>query len=127
MRELAGGVLAQAPRGVVPLGPQRQDEQHRRVLGEREQLLEEQHRGRVGPVEILEGEHERRGLREPSEELADDLERPPLQSLRRELRGARLRLVLERDLEQAAEVRIQLVRLAGEELLQAAAQADPNA
>jgi len=50
-------------------------------------------------VEIFEREHERRRFREPREELADDLERPPLQRLRRKLRRARFGLVLERDLE----------------------------
>ena len=124
--ELASRVLAQAPGGVVALGPKRQDEQHWRLLGEREQLLEEQHRGRVGPVEILERKYERRRLRQPREELAHHLERPPLQRLRRKLRRARLRLVLERDLEQTAEVRVELVRVAVEELFQTAAQADAN-
>src|SRR4051794_780653 len=127
MRELAARVLAQSPRRMVALGPQREHQQHRRVLGEREKLLEQEHRRRVGPVKILEGEHERRRLREPSEELADDLEGSPLECLRRELRGASLGLALERDLEQSAQVRVKLVGLAVEELLQASAQPDANA
>ena len=127
MRELAARVLAQTPGRVVTLGPQRQDEQHRSLLRQREQLFEQEHRGRVGPVKILEREHERSRLGQPGEQLADDLERPPLQRLRRELRGARLSLVLERDLEQAAEVRVELVRLVAEELVQPASQADADA
>ena len=78
-------------------------------------------------MEILEGEHERRRLREAGEQLADDLERPPLQRLRRELRRARRRLVLERDFEQTSEVWVELVGLAVEELLEASAQPDANA
>src|SRR4029079_13053206 len=127
VRELTARVLAQAPRGMVALGPQREDEQHGRLLGEREQLLEQEHRRRIGPVEILECERERRRLGEPGEELADDLERPPLQRLRRELRRACRGLVLESDLEQAAEVWVELVRLEVEQLLEAAAQPDADA
>ena len=82
MRELAARVLAQTPGAVIALRPQREDEHDRHVLGEREQLLEEKNRGRVRPVEILEREDERAFLREPGEELADHLERPPLQRLR---------------------------------------------
>ena len=47
VRELAARVLAQPPRRVVALRPQREHEQHRRLLGEREELLEQQHRGRA--------------------------------------------------------------------------------
>src|SRR5215468_5042766 len=102
---------------MVPLGPQREHEQHRRLLGQRKELLEKQDRRRVGPVEILEREDERRVVGEPREELADDLEGPPLQSLGGELRRARGGVTLERELEQAAEVRIELVRIPIEELL----------
>jgi hypothetical protein len=66
---------------MVALGPQREDEQHRRFLREREELLEQQYRGGIGPVEVLERDDERRVLGEPREELADDFERPPLQRL----------------------------------------------
>ena len=70
---------------MVTLGSQREDEQDGCILRQRQQLLEKQDRRRVRPVEILQCEHERRRLREPGEELADDLERPPLQGLGREL------------------------------------------
>src|SRR4051794_1048072 len=126
VRELAARVLAEAPGRMVALGPQRENDEHRRLLGEREQLLEQQHRGRVGPVKVLEGEDERRRLGESGKQLADDLEGAPLQRLRRELRRTRRRLVFERDLEQAAEVRIQLVGVALEELLEATAEADAD-
>jgi len=109
---------------MVALGPQREDEQDGRLLGEREELLEQLHRRRVGPVEVLERDHERRIVSQPREQLADDLERPPLQRLRRQLRRARGRLVLERDLEQAAEVRVELVGGSVEQLLETAAEAD---
>src|SRR6202035_3586194 len=114
MRKFAARALAQSPRGVVALGPQREDEQHRRLFGEREELLEKLQRRRVGPVEILERDHEWPFLRKPCEELTDDLERPPLQRLRRQLRGAIGRLMLERNLEQAAEVGIELAGAAVE-------------
>jgi hypothetical protein len=53
MRELAACMLAQAPGGVVALGPQRKHEQHGRLLREGEQLLEQLNGGRVGPVEVF--------------------------------------------------------------------------
>src|SRR2546423_264979 len=109
VRELAAGVLAQRPRCMVAFGAEREHEQHGSLFSEREKLLEQQHRGRIGPVEILEREDEWCVFRHPRKELADDLERAPLQRLGRELRRARLRLVLERDLEQATEVRIKLI------------------
>jgi hypothetical protein len=102
-------MLPKSPRRVIALGAKREDEQDRSVLRQREELFEQLNGRRIGPVEILERQHERRFLRQPEEELADDLERPPLQRLRRELRRARLGFVLERHFEQAAEVRIELV------------------
>jgi len=52
---------------MVAFRTQRQHEQNRRLLRENEQLLEEQHRGRIRPVQILDREHDGRLLRKPCE------------------------------------------------------------
>ena len=54
VREPPRRELTQAPRRVVGIGPLRDHEQHRRVLGDREQLLGQLQRRRVGPVHVLE-------------------------------------------------------------------------
>ena len=82
---------------MVAPGSEGQHEQHGTLLRERKELLEEQYRRRIGPVQVLDCEHDGRLLREACEELADDLERPPLQGLGRQLRRAGRRVVFERD------------------------------
>ena len=127
MRELPGRVLAQRPGRVVALGSQGEHEEHRRRLREPEQLLQQEHRRRVRPVQVLDREHERPVLGEALEELPDDLERPPLQGLRRQLGGPRRGLPLEREVEQRAEIGVELGGRGAEELLEAAAEAEPHA
>ena len=105
---------------MVALGPQREDEQDRRLLREREKLLEELHRRRIGPVEVLDRNHERGVLRQPREQLADHLEGAPLQCLGRELRRACSGRVLERHVEQPTEIRVELCSASAEQLLEPA-------
>jgi len=115
---LARRRLAQAPGDVVALRPEREDEQQRRALGKSEQLLEQQHRCRVTPVQILDRDDERRLLGEAREELGDDFERAPLQRLRSQWGDPRLCVGLEGEPQQGAEVRIDLVGGLAEQLLE---------
>jgi hypothetical protein len=112
---------------VVALGAKREDEQDVRPLGQPEELLEKRDRGGVRPVKILDRDDERRRVGESGEQLADDFERPPLQRFRRQLGRARGGVGLEREVEQRAEVRVELVGALREELVEPPAQADPHA
>src|SRR5206468_309068 len=81
-----------------------------------------------GPVEIFEREDERRLVGEPREQLGDHLVGAPLQRLGRELGGLGCRVVLEREVEKSAEIRIDVIRSGrAEMLLEPAAQADAHA
>jgi hypothetical protein len=102
---------------MVAFRAERDHEQNGRLLRETEQLLEQENRRRIAPVQVLDADDERRLLGNPGEQLADDLERPPLKRFRRELRGARGGIALERQVEQRSEVRVELVGLP-EQLLQ---------
>src|SRR5579864_660455 len=112
---------------MVALRPEREHEHDGSVLREAQQLLEQQDGGRVCPVQVLDRDHERRLLRQSCEETADDLERPPLQRFRRQLRNACGCVVLERQPEQRPEIRVRLVGVAHEQLLEPPAQADTHA
>ena len=83
---------------MVALRAKGDHEQNSRLLRETEQLLEQENRGRIGPVKVFDANDERRLLRNPGEQLADDLERPPLERLGRELRRARCGFRLEREI-----------------------------
>ncbi len=122
MRELTRGLLAHRPRGVVGVGPLRDDQEDGRVLGHGQQLLGQLQRGRVGPVDILEHEHDRALRRELLDQVADDLECAVLQRLRRELGQAARELRLGCQSEQRGEVRVVVVGTLARELVERAAQ-----
>jgi len=77
-----GDGVAHGPRGVVRVGPLRDHEQHRGVLGCGQQLLGQLQRRLVGPMDVLENDHDRALGGQPLEQMADDLERAVLQRLR---------------------------------------------
>ena len=126
VRELAGRMLAERPGGVVALRPQREHEQNGRLLGEDEELLQQRDGRRVRPVQVFDRDDERAGVREACNELADDLERAPLECLGRELGGAGRRIRLEREIEQRPEIGVELVPSVGEQLLEPPAEPDPD-
>ena len=61
------------------------DDEDRGDVGDPEQLLGELERGRVGPVQVVDREHDRTLVGQARDQLADDLERAVLHGLRREL------------------------------------------
>ena len=126
VRELAGDVLLHAPPRVIALQPGRQDQQERHGLGVREQPLEQLQRRRVGPVQVLEHDGHGPVLRETRDQLADDLERPILQRLGRELRETFGRIGLERQPEQGRQVRRELGRARAERPLDHPAERDAD-
>ena len=117
MGKLPRGRLLDAPRRVVALGPLRDDEQHGGALGEPEQPLGQLHRGRVGPVQVLDGDDDRAVVGEPRQQVADHLERPVLQGFRRQLREPSRGLRLQGEAEHRAQVRVDLHRPVAEEAL----------
>ena len=126
VRELAGHLLLHAPRRVVALQPGRQDQQERRGLRVGEQPLEQLQRRRVGPVQVLEHDRHRAVLREPRDQLADDLERPILQRFGRELGETFRGVGLERQPQQRRQVRRDLGRASAEEPLDHPAERDAD-
>jgi hypothetical protein len=78
-------------------------------------------------MKVFDADDEWRLLRNPSEQLADDLERPPLERLRRELLRAHFGFPLEREIEQRSEVRVELIGPTCEQLLESPAQPDADA
>ena len=102
------------------------DQEDGRTLSDREQALHELHGRRVGPVEILEDDHEWAILSELPEKLVDDLERPVLQGLRREIRELRRRVGLGRETEERAQVRVDLALPFSEEIGESATQPDAD-
>ncbi len=127
MRDLAGRELVDPPRRVIAFRPLRDDQQHRRVFGERDERLGELHRCRVGPVEVLEQDEDRAVLGETRQERCDDLERPVLERLGGELGQPGLGVGLEGQIEQRAQVRVDLGCPLAEEGLEVTAEGDPHA
>ena len=105
-----GRMLAQRPRRVVALRPLREHEQDRGAPRSRPSSRSASC-SEVGSAQCRSSSatHDRAVLGQPREQLADDLERAVLQRLGRELGEARARLGLEREPEQRAEVRVDLV------------------
>ena len=126
VRHLARGQLADAPRRVIALVALDDDEQHGCALADREQALDELHGRHVGPVEVVEEDDERAVLSERREELLDDLERPVLQRLRREVREARRDLGLGVEAEERAQIRVDLELALAEEIGDGAPEADAH-
>jgi len=127
VRDLAGRELVDPPRRVIAFRPLRDDQQHRRVFGERDERLGELHRCRVGPVEVLEQDEDRAVLGETRQERCDDLERPVLERLGGELGQPGLGVGLEGQIEQRAQVRVDLGCPLAEEGLEVTAEGDPHA
>ena len=100
------------------------DDQDRGGVGEPEQLLGELERGRVGPVQVVDREHDRTLVGQARDQLADDLERSVLHRFGRELGQARGGFSLERQAEHGAEIRVDLEHPLAEEALDLASQRD---
>ena len=83
MGEFAGGDLLDLPGGVVAFGPHGDDQQDGSIFGEGKEPLGELDRRGVGPVEVVDGHHDRTVLGQPGEERARDFERPVLEGFGR--------------------------------------------
>jgi hypothetical protein len=84
-------------------------------------------RGRVGPVEVVDRQHDRPLVGQARDQLADDLERAVLDGFGRELGHARRGVRFEREAEHRAEVRVDLEHAVAEQALDLAAQRYPHA
>ena len=105
VRELAGRVLLRSPPRVIALQAGGQHQEERGALRVAEQPLEQLERRGIRPVEILQHDGQRPRLGESRDDLSDDLERPVLQRLRRELGQALRGVRLEGQAEERREVR----------------------
>ena len=112
---------------MIGIGALRHDEEDGRLLGQPEQALEQEQRGRVDPVDVLDGDDHRPLGGEQLQELLDDLERPVLERLRRELGEPRAGVGLERQTEDAPEVGIQLARALARQTIDGAPEEQPRA
>ena len=108
---------------LVPLGDHEQDGS---LLGEAEELLAQLHRGRVGPVQVLERHHDRPVGGKPAQHGRHDLEGLVLERLRGELGQVRRGIRFERQAEEGAQVRVDLVAAFREESVDVAPQRDPQ-
>ena len=126
VRILAQRQLAQAPGCVVALVPLGDHEQDRSLLGEAEELLAQLHRGRVGPMQVLERHHDRPVGGKAAQNGRDDLEGLVLERLRGELGQLRRGVRLERQAEERAQVRVDLVAALREESVDVTPQRDPQ-
>lgn len=124
---LARSELSYVPGGVIALFALGDDEQDGCPLADREQPLDELHRRRVCPVEVLQQDDERAIPGERCQELLDDLERAVLQRFGRELREPCGDVRLGRDTEERAEVRIHLGLTCAEQLSERALERDAHA
>ncbi len=126
MRIERAGSLAQPPGRLVAIGAVDQHEAELHFLGQREQVLHQLERERVGPLQVVDDDAQRALLGEAPHDLRHGGERLLLHGLAAQLAQGGVGLGLERLAEQAREERIGRFRIA-RELAERGLQLEPDA
>ncbi|MDX5380400.1 MAG: hypothetical protein LPK92_05715, partial [Actinomycetes bacterium] len=108
----------------LEVGTCRDHEGDREPLGERKQVLEQQARRRVGPVDVLQHQHQGAVAGDTFDHLTHHLERSELKGLGGEIEPRGL-FGLELDPQHRPEIRIQPLRGGRQDLVQAGVEGDP--